>query len=129
MKTNQLTIHINKPVNQVFAFTITPPNSTKWIPNIIKEETDQWPIRVGTVYKLQDKSGSYSQVTVVSIEENQHIEWISADHIYHCRYTYQPINENATELEYSEWVNQGKIESPFTTEVLVKLKSVIENQN
>ncbi len=45
MQKNKLDIKINKPVSEVFKFTITPPNSAKWIPRVINEETSDWPIK------------------------------------------------------------------------------------
>ncbi len=128
MKDNRLTIQIKKPIDEVFSFTITPPNSTLWIKSVIKEETNEWPIRIGTVYKLQNKNGEYSEVVVAALKENKFVEWISKDQVYHCRYTFKNIDKNTTELEYYEWVDEGELEGPFTSDVLKKLKSVIERQ-
>ena len=128
MKDNRLTIQIKKPIDEVFSFTITPPNSTLWIKSVIKEETNEWPIRIGTVYKLQNKNGEYSEVVVAALKENKFVEWISKDQVYHCRYTFKNIDKNTTELEYYEWVDEGELEEPFTLDVLKKLKSVIERQ-
>ena len=127
MKDNKLTIRINKPVSKVFAFTITPPNSTLWINSIVKEETNEWPIRMGTIYKLQDNKGEYSEVVVTAIKENKIVEWVSKNKNYHCRYTYRSIDKNTSELEYYEWVDSGELEEPFSLEILEKLKSVLEN--
>ena len=52
MKRSRLVIKINKSTNEVFKFTTTPPNSAKWIPGVIHEETNEWPIKIGTIYKL-----------------------------------------------------------------------------
>ena len=128
MKDNRLTIQIKKPIDEVFSFTITPPNSTLWIKSVIKEETNEWPIRIGTVYKLQNKKGEYSEVIVTALKENKFIEWISKDQVYHCRYTFKTIDKNTTELEYYEWVDEGELEEPFTLDVLKKLKFVVEDQ-
>lgn len=127
MKSNKLVISINKPLHEVFSFTITPPNSTKWIPDVIKEETNEWPIQEGTVYTLLTKTGHTFKVNVSEFKNNKLVEWISSDNKFHCRYSYRPIDEKSSELEYYEWVDQGELEEPFTLTVLNKLKSVIEN--
>jgi len=126
MKNNSLSILINRSVKKVFAFTTTPPNSTLWIPSVVKEETNEWPIKAGTVYKLQDEGGVDSEVTVSNLKINEYIEWTSNDHNYHCRYTFKQVGSNASVLDYYEWVDKGEIKNPFTLEILKKLKSVIE---
>jgi hypothetical protein len=126
MKTNKLVISINKPLYEVFAFTITPPNSTYWIPGIIKEETNELPIRKGTIYKLHTSSKDFLEVTVTDFKQNKKVEWRSTDYKYHCRYTYIPIDENTCKIEYLEWVDKGQLDEPFTKKILQKLKLVIE---
>ena len=128
MKTNKLVVEINQPIDKVFEFTTTPPNSAKWIPGVVKEETSEWPISIGTVYKLTDEEGKHSEVIVSDLKENKMIEWITKDKNYHCRYTYKPVDKNSTELEYYEWVDKGDIEWPFTKDVLGKLKEVLEKE-
>lgn len=126
MKKNTLEIIINRAVAEVFVFAITPPNSTKWIPGVVKEETDEFPIRVGTVYSLTDTEGNVSKVKVIALEEDKMVEWVSEDGNYHCRYVFKPINKDSCEMEYLEWVNEGKIEGPFTGSILQGLKRVLE---
>jgi hypothetical protein len=126
MKSNKLNIRINKSLHEVFLFTITPPNSTKWIPSVMKEETNKWPIKVGTVYKLTNEKGEVSEVAIKDMKENEMVEWVSKDKNYHCRYNFQSINGDNTEFNYYEWVDKGQLGEPFNIEVLNKLKFVLE---
>lgn len=127
MMTNKLTIRIKKPVNEVFTFTITPPNSTLWIDSVIHEKTNEWPIRVGTIYRLKNTKGEISEVVVTALKENQLVEWVSKDQNYHVRYTYKSIDKKTCELEYFEWVDTGQLDQPFTQETLEKLKLVLDS--
>lgn len=43
MKMNTLSIVINKPVADVFAFTVDPANTPRWIDGIVEEVTDNPP--------------------------------------------------------------------------------------
>lgn len=126
MKDNKLSVRINKPVHEVYLFTITPPNSIRWIDDVIGEETNEWPVNEGTVYTLQTKEGAFSEVTVTDLKSDEFVEWVSKDHNYHCRYSFKSINKNMTELEYFEWVDTGELIEPFSLEILRKLKSVLE---
>jgi hypothetical protein len=125
MKENKLEIQINKPIWVVYQFCITPPNSTLWIPGVVKEETSEYPVKVGTIYFLTNNNGEISKVTVVDLKENQYVEWVSEDKNYHCSYTLICEN-NQTRMIYKEWVDDDQIEDPFTQGVLEKLKQVIE---
>lgn len=126
MKENNLTVTINKPISIVFQFCITPPNSTKWIPGVVKEETSTFPITNGTIYFLTNVKGKISKVKVINIVENKYVEWISEDINYHCSYSLKEVDKNTTELLYREWEDNGEIDGPFTQEVLNKLKQAIE---
>jgi uncharacterized membrane protein len=120
------TITINKPIDEVFTFAITPPNSSRWIPGVVDEKTNEWPMKVGTVYSLRNESGQRTDVIVTAIEQNQFVEWASSDGRYHCKYTFRAKPDNITEFEYHEWMDDGELEEPFTVEALEKLKEVIE---
>ncbi|MGH7204502.1 MAG: hypothetical protein ACREHC_08755 [Candidatus Levyibacteriota bacterium] len=126
MKENKLKIQINKPRSQVFSFTITPPNSSLWIPGMISETTNEMPVKVGTIYTLKTKNRKF-KVIVAAIKENEYVEWSSEDKKFHCRYTYTSVDDNSTELEYFEWIEKGDLDDPFNLEILQRLKNVLES--
>lgn len=123
MKDNKLTIQINKPLAEVFAFCITPPKVKLWVPDIINETTNEWPAKVGTIYTEYKNDGTSFHIIVTDYKENEYIEWKTEDDKYHVRYTFTPINQNTIQLEY---VETGEVNEPFTQEVLEKLKQVLE---
>lgn len=123
MKQNTLTITIDKPLPQVFIFCITPPNSSRWIPGIVAEETNEWPVRVGTIYRLKNEAGEWTEIAISAIKENELVEFSKG--AYHCTYTFKAIGDQATKLTYHEWQDSGELE-PFSQETLRKLKRVVE---
>ena len=126
MKENKLTIQINKPLAEVFAFTIDPKNTPKWIDDSEKEETSRWPVGAGTVYTNTGKNGVVLTFKMLEFVPNDHFLMLGDDG-YHCRYTYRDLGDNTTELEYHEWMDSAELEFPFTQEILQKLKKVIES--
>ena len=127
MRENKLSVLINKPVGEVFAFTVNPKNTPLWVDSIIEEKTSWWPIAIGSVYENRSKGGKWSAYTVVGFKENRLLELVSGDKNYHVKYTYKAIGNQASELEYYEWVDEGELDRPFTLRVLEKLKSLLEN--
>lgn len=125
MKDNKLTATINKPLAEVFAFCITPPNAKLWAPGFINETTNEWPVKIGTVYTEYKNDNTSFNIIVTDYKENDYIEWKTEDGSYHVRYTFIPIDQNTTQLEY---VESGDVNKPFTQEILEKLKQVIENE-
>ncbi len=99
MQDNKLVIEIHAPVETAFNFAITPPNSTYWIPGITREETNELPVRIGTIYRLQNTDGKWSEVI---INENSYVEWTTIDQNFHCEYIFTPKNKNTCQLEYHE---------------------------
>ena len=128
MNEKKLIVVINKPVSEVFAFTINPKNTPKWIESMVTEQTNEWPTRLGTIYRNQDREGNWSEYIVTEFKENERFIFTKDDKNYSVRYIFTPIGENATELEYYEVVEKGNIDKPFTQEILNKLKDVMENE-
>lgn len=125
MQDNKLTITINKPLPEVFAFSITPPKAKLWVPGIIDEKTNEWPAKVGTVYTEYKDDNTSFNIIVTDYKENAYIEWKTEDGNYHVRYTFVSIDQNTTQLTY---VETGDVSEPFTQDVLEKFKEVVESE-
>jgi len=126
MKDSKLIVRINKPVHEVFAFTLNPTNTPFWTDSIVKEEVSEKPTKIGTIYRSQNQYGKWSEYTVTAYEKDKLFILVSDDGNYNVRYTFTPINNNATTIEYYEWVSRGDLEEPFSAETLKKLKLILE---
>lgn len=127
MKNKKIIIQINKPPRDIFAFTLNPANTPFWIDSIVKEEVNETPTRLGSVYRNMNKESDWSEYEITAFDEGKMFEMTSWDGNYHVKYTFRLINENLTELEYYEWVDNGELDEPFTIETLEKLKKVLES--
>ncbi len=126
MKELTLKIIINKPASDVYAFYVNPHNTPLWLNSVVQEITSDWPIKVGTHYKNQNKKNIWGEYIVVALKENELFELVSNDGNYHVRYTHKTVNGHASELTYYEWVDKGDLEEPFTLDILQKLKEIVE---
>jgi uncharacterized protein YndB with AHSA1/START domain len=125
MSENILIVTINKPIAEVFEFCITPPKAKLWVPDVINETTNEYPIKIGTVYTEYKNDNIFFNIIVTDYKENDYIEWKTEDGNYHVRYTFTSIEQNTTQLKY---VETGNVDKPFTQDVLEKLKQVIEKE-
>lgn len=126
MKNCKLIIKINRSVSDVFSFTLDPKKTPLWVDSIIKEVANEIPTRVGTIYKNVNKEGIWSAYLVTQYEKDKMFEFVTSDKNYHVKYTFTPLTDSSCELEYFEWVTMGKLEAPFTIQILEKLKEIIE---
>ena len=127
MKDLTLKIIINKSAKDVFDFYINPNNTPLWINSIVKEETSDWPIKVGTIYKNKGISNTWNEYVVTQLKDGELFELAMKNSSYHVRYTHKVIDDTSTELTYYEWVDSGELEEPFTMEILQKLKTLLES--
>lgn len=125
MNENTLVITINKPLAEVFAFCVTPPKAKLWVPGFIDEKTNEWPVKVGTVYTEYKNDNTSFNIIVSDYKENAYIEWKTEDGSYHVRYTFTSIDPNTTQLTYRE---TGDVDEPFSQDVLENLKHVVEKE-
>jgi len=125
MKTNTLTITINKPLSEVFQFCITPPKAKLWIQDISNETTNEYPIKIGTIYTEFKTNNTFFKLIVADFKKNNYIVWKTENGNYQVKYLFVTVDENATKLTYIE---SGEIDIPFTQATLKKLKKVIENE-
>jgi uncharacterized protein YndB with AHSA1/START domain len=128
MKDLRLSITINRPAQEVFDFVLNPENTPKWIDGIVKEETNETPTKLGTIYRNQRQDGSWSEYEITAYKASTMFVLSKKNDNYHVKYTLKPIGDNSCELEYYEWADTGELAVPFTQDILQKLKSVIENE-
>ncbi len=126
MNKNKLTIRINKPVSEVFAFTINPGNTPRWIDFIVEEKVEGGEIKLGAHYSNKDKEGTVNHYELTEFEKDAVFQLKSIPRGYTVKYSYTPVTENETELEYFEWMDQGELSSPFPMSAMEKLKEIME---
>jgi len=126
MKEVKLTVTINRPAHEVFDFTLNPENTPKWIDGIVKEQTNESPTKLGTIYKNQSSDGNWNEYEITAYEPGIMFVMSKKDGNYHVKYTLKPLGDNQCELEYYEWVDSGDLDEPFTQDILDKLKDIIE---
>ena len=94
MQENRITVVINKPLGEVFEFTTNPKNTHTWIPSIEEEKSEQYPPKIGTIYKNRGKEPKYNTYKVVEFEKDKKFTLKNLENKYFVRYTYRKINEN-----------------------------------
>ncbi len=127
MTSNVQTIEIDKPIAEVFEFTINPDNTPKWIDGIKEEKVNSSPVTVGTEYSNTNNGTDWTIYTCTEFEKDRKFVLQQKDSLYHVEYTYEKISDTQTKLTYHEWMeNNAVLAEPFEMKTLEKLKQVIE---
>lgn len=130
MNSVRLTITINRPAHDVFDFTINPENTPKWIDDIIKEQVNETPTKLGTVYKNQSQDGNWREFEITDYKFGASFAMSEKDSNMHVKYTFKSLNDKRCEVEYCVWVDSGDLNERFTQHnlqhILQKLKDTIE---
>lgn len=126
MNSNTLTIKIHRSAAEVFAFTTNPENTSLWVSSISHEETNEWPVKVGTIYKNKGSENIWSEYEMTAFDENKSFTLSLVGGDYHVTYTCNPLTDTTSELEYYEWVDTGELTDPFTMTPLENLKRILE---
>jgi len=125
-------IVINRPVRQVFTFTLDPENTPKWIGGITMEQRNESPTKLGTIYKNQNSKGTWKEYEITKFIPDSTFVFSRKGASYHVQYTFKALAGNQCELEYCEWDESGDASELFDhaslKEVLTTLKNVIESQ-
>ena len=72
MKSNRLNIFINKPIKDVFKYSLESNNVPKWITSIKQEIPSERPVKVGTKLKnIGINSDTWNYYEVIDFVENK----------------------------------------------------------
>jgi hypothetical protein len=128
MRDNKLSIVINKPVEEVFSYTLNPKNTHAWIDSIDEEVTSEWPPKVGTTYRNRASGNErWRHYKLTALEDNKSFTLEDTKGNYHVKYSFKLLKDNSTEFEYYEWTVNTGLESLFPMKHLEVLKSILEN--
>ena len=126
MRENKITVIIDKSIDEVFEFTTNPQNTHLWIPSISEEVADEYPPKINTKYRNRGDNNNWDEYKVVDYQKNKVFILSDLDDNYFVKYTYRQLDNNKTEMEYFEWMTEGKLSNPFTEDILGNLKKVME---
>lgn len=128
MKKNKLKIFINKPVKEVFEYSLESNNVPKWITSIKEEIPSERPVRVGTQLKnIGINNSTWNHYEVIDFVQDKTFTLKRLNGDYFVKYTCTEKN-NGTEFEYLEWATNGDLDALMEMSALSLLKELIEKQ-
>lgn len=126
MKENKLTIFINKPVKEVFEYSLESNNVPKWIISIKEEIPSERPVKLGTKLKnIGVNSTIWNQYEMIDFQPPKTFTLKKLNGDYKVRYTCTEKN-GGTDFEYFEWAENGELDELMEMEALELLKKLIE---
>ena len=126
MKENKLNIFIDKPVKDVFEYSLESNNVPKWITSIKEEIPEERPVRIGT--KLRNigvNSEDWNEYEIIEFEPPKTFTLKKLNGDYYVRYTCTE-KDDGTDFEYFEWVEKGNLDEIMEMSALELLKKLIE---
>ena len=122
MKTNEIRIEIERPIKDVFEYTLEPQNKSIWCSIITEESVDTEQIGITSIYR--NNLGSFK---VSDYERNIFLELMSLDEKFQCSYSFRKIDDNTTELIYFEAMLDGSdLTEAMDKKYFKKLKELLE---
>ncbi len=94
MREIKLRVTINRSAQAVFNFTLNPKNTPKWVEGIVKEQTNESPAKLGTIYKNQDRDGNWSEFEITDYQTDGMFVMSQRGGNYHVKYTLRPLEPN-----------------------------------
>jgi uncharacterized protein YndB with AHSA1/START domain len=127
MKEVKLNILIDKPIKEVWDYTLDSKNTPKWFASIKEEIPSELPVRLGTRLKNRgDDKTKWNEYEITEFIENKTFTLSALGSSYHVKYTFTPMGA-VTAFEYCEWVDEGTLDDPTTIKTLELLKEGVEN--
>lgn len=128
MKENKLNIFINKPIKEVFDYSLESNNVPKWITSIKEEIPEERPVKIGT--KLRNigvDSKEWNKYEIIAFEPPKSFTLKRLNGDYFVKYTCTE-KDNGTEFEYFAWAENGELDDLMGMSALELLKKLIEEQ-
>jgi len=72
---------------------LNPANTPKWVDFIAQEQTNEWPPKLGTIYRNHSGDGEWSELEVTSFSQDREFTLSRKDGSYHVSYTFKPIGQ------------------------------------
>ena len=128
MKENRLTIYIDKPIEEVFIYSLESDNVPKWINSIEKEIPLERPVKLGTILKNKGiNSNEWNEYEVIEFLPPKTFTLRKLNDDYFVKYTCSKEG-NGTNFEYYEWAVNKNLDDIMGIDALEILKKLIEDK-